>query len=148
HDLRSKADAVGGDLRRVDRRELAQTLAQVAEARLNELLAFERGLVFAVLAKIAELDRFANFLWQRDVELVLQSFRFRGEFLLQLFDHIARSRAFWVQGKLTRPADRPGAWVTFPSYPACAPLANDASDDRANSARKRSIMASRRSYRR
>src|SRR5262249_18583126 len=116
--------------------------------RLHELLPLESGLVFAVLAQVAELDSFADFLRQRDVELVLQSFRFRGEFLLQLFDHIARSRAFWVQGKLTRPADRAGRAITFPSYPACAPLANEASDDRANSARKRSIMPSRRSYRR
>jgi len=71
HDLRSQTHAVRRDLRRIDRRKLAQALAQMPEARLHELLALERGLVFTVLTEVAELDGFANFLRQRDVELVL-----------------------------------------------------------------------------
>src|SRR5919199_1369183 len=59
-DARTKAHAVGRDLRNVDRRELAQPLAEVAEPRLHELLALERGLVLAVLAQVSVLDGFPD----------------------------------------------------------------------------------------
>jgi hypothetical protein len=52
-DQRAKADFVGGDLGDVDLRKLAQSLPQLTESRLDELLPLERGLVLAVLAQVA-----------------------------------------------------------------------------------------------
>jgi hypothetical protein len=51
------------DLGDVDGRQLAEPLAQLTETSLHELLALERGLVLAVLAKVAHLDRFAGSRW-------------------------------------------------------------------------------------
>src|SRR4029453_16924470 len=45
-DTRSEPNLVGRDLRDVDLRQLAQALAELSQAGLNELLALEGGLVF------------------------------------------------------------------------------------------------------
>jgi len=66
----------------------------LAESRLHELLPFERGLVFAVLSQITELDRFSDFVGKGDVQLVLQLFPFRGEFSLESLDPFASSSFF------------------------------------------------------
>src|SRR5438105_3636728 len=81
-DLGTKSDFVGRNLRNVDLRQLAETLAQLTQARLHELLALEGSFVFAVLAQIAELYRLPNLLRQRDVQLVLKPLSFFSEFFL------------------------------------------------------------------
>src|ERR1700716_1077488 len=67
----------------------------MSEPGLNELLPLERGLVFAVLAKIAQLHGAANLAGQRDVQLVLQPFDFLSKSFLQGFNH--ESGPAWVQ---------------------------------------------------
>ena len=75
------------DLGDVDGRQLAQPLAQLTEAGAHELLALEGGLVLAVLAEVAHLDRFPDLVGERDVELVLQLLDLVPELLLECFDH-------------------------------------------------------------
>src|SRR5690349_10043952 len=70
-DARPEADLVGGDLREVDLRELAQSLPKLSEASLNELLTLQGGLVLAVLAQVAELHRLPDLAWKDDVQLML-----------------------------------------------------------------------------
>ena len=71
HDSRSETNLVGGNLGQVDLRQLTQALTELAESRLHELLALEGGLVLAVLAQVAELDRLPNLGRKDDVKLVL-----------------------------------------------------------------------------
>jgi hypothetical protein len=71
-------------LRDVDARKLAQPLTKLAEARLDELLALERGLVLAVLAQIAKLDGFADLIRENNVQFVLELLDFGAEFGLEL----------------------------------------------------------------
>jgi hypothetical protein len=78
-----------------DRSGSGQPLSQLAEPRLDELLPLQRGFVFAVLAQVAELDRFADLGRQRDVELVLETIQLDLELLLQLFDHESVHRVKW-----------------------------------------------------
>jgi len=54
--LRPEPNLIGRYLADVDRRQLAQSLAQLAEAGLHELLSLEGSLVFAVLTEIAVFD--------------------------------------------------------------------------------------------
>src|SRR5688572_27074564 len=71
-DTGSEAYLVGRDLIHVDLGELAQALAELPEPCLHELLAFERGLVLAVLTEVTELHRLPDLGREDDVELVLQ----------------------------------------------------------------------------
>jgi glyoxylase-like metal-dependent hydrolase (beta-lactamase superfamily II) len=61
---------------------------ELAQTRLDELLALERRFVFAVFTEIAELDRFPDFIGKRDVQLELQLFRLSRELSLEFFEHI------------------------------------------------------------
>src|SRR6185503_19127399 len=85
--------AVVRDLRRIDRRELAQAHAKLAEPSLHELLALQRGLVLAVLAQVAELHGFPDLLRKRDVQLVLELLDLRPELLFQFFNHASIRKA-------------------------------------------------------
>ena len=57
------------------------------DARLRELLALERGLVFGVLAQIAVSACLLDLFRQHERDLVIQALDFRLQFLLQCFDH-------------------------------------------------------------
>src|SRR5258708_26654981 len=110
HDTGAQSHAVLGDLRHVDRRQLAQTLPQMTKARLNELLPLERCLVLAVLAQVAVLHRFPDLVRHRDVELVLQSLDFLAKLAFELFDHLTPPRTQkmaapgWSAGRVRVPA--------------------------------------------
>ena len=93
HDhARAESDLVVRDLRDIDLRELAQPLAQLPQARLHELLALQRGLVLAVLAKVTHLDRFADLVGERDIQFELKLVGFQLQLFLQLFDHCKSAR--------------------------------------------------------
>ena len=92
------------DLGDVDGRQLAQALTELPETGLHELLALERGLVLAVLAKVAHLDRFPDLIGQGDVELELELLDLVPELLLQRFDHGAPDFVTTIKGDA-----RPGA---------------------------------------
>jgi hypothetical protein len=69
-------------------RELAEALPQLSEASLNELLAFEGSLVFAVLAKVAKLDGFSNLIRENDVQLMMELLEFFAMFFFIFFFNI------------------------------------------------------------
>ena len=56
-------------------------------ARLRELLALERGLVFGVLAQVAVCARLFDLFRQNERDFVIQAFDFGLELLFERFDH-------------------------------------------------------------
>src|SRR5438477_9311618 len=84
---RAEADAVARDVLLAHVGEFREPQAQMVHARLRELLALERGLVFGVLAQIAVSARFLDLLRYHKRDLVVQALDFGLEFLLEAFDH-------------------------------------------------------------
>src|SRR5216117_4023619 len=111
-DLGPKSDPVVGDLRRVDRRQLAQALSKMAEPRLDELLPLESSLVLAVLAQVAMLDSLPDFLRKGDVQLVLKPLDLFTKLLLQRLDHSGIQET-----KIAAPGRRSRAPSQFQSMP-------------------------------
>ncbi len=75
------------DAREVDGGDFAEALPEVADARLHELLAGERGVVLGVLPEVAELFGALDLARQVDAQLGLQLVQFALELLLDAFGH-------------------------------------------------------------
>jgi hypothetical protein len=111
----AKTDLVRWNLGDVDLRKLAESLAQLAQARLHELLPLEGSFVFAVLAQVTQFHGSANLLRQDDVQLVLKTLYLASQFCLEHLDHAANAlpdgdRGRFTRRKIERPAVyRPGA---------------------------------------
>ena len=62
-------------------------LVQLAQPRLHELLALERGLVFGVLPQVAQLHRLGDGLGKKDVEFVAELIDLTAQLFPHLTDH-------------------------------------------------------------
>ena len=105
-DFGPQANLVGRYLADVDRRQLAQPLSQLSKASLHELLPLERGLVFAVLTKVAVLDGSPDLSGKRDVQLMLQPLGLCAEFGFELLDHWGRTAVGEIKIRAPGPAER------------------------------------------
>src|SRR5205823_10284170 len=87
--------AVGGAvvryLREVNRGEFAEALAQLLHARLNVLLARERGVILGVLSQVAELLCALDLARQVHVQLLVQLVQLPLELLLYDLCHLISS---------------------------------------------------------
>jgi hypothetical protein len=87
-DGRTQAHFVVGDVVHVDHGEVGEALAELADARLDELLALLGHVVLGVLAEVAERGGLLNFFRKLVNELVFE----RVDFFLQFsFDCVSHS---------------------------------------------------------
>ena len=89
---RAEADPVGRRLGVGQLAQLVQPLVQLAEARLDELLALERGLVFRVLPQVAQLDGLGDGLGEQHVQFVAELVDLAAQLFPHLTDHGATRR--------------------------------------------------------
>ena len=80
-DGRAKSHPVMGNVVHVDHREVGEALAELADARLDELLALLSHVVLGVLAEVAERGGFLDFLGKLVDQLMFE----RVDFVLQFF---------------------------------------------------------------
>src|SRR6185437_10921849 len=82
-----QSDPIRGRLGIGELAKLVEPLMQLTQARLHELLALKRGLVFRIFPEVAQLDRMADGLGENDVQLMGQLVDFSTQLLLHITDH-------------------------------------------------------------
>ena len=86
-DRGAEPDAIGRRLVIGELAQLVQALVQLAQPRLDELLALEGRLVFGVLPQVTQLDRLGDGLGKEDVEFMAELVDFAAQLLPHLTDH-------------------------------------------------------------
>src|SRR6476469_2721543 len=86
-DPRAEAHPIGRGLGVGELAQLVEPLVQLAQARLDELLALQGCLVFAVLPQVAQLDRLGDGLRQQDVQFMAELLDLAAQLLPHLTDH-------------------------------------------------------------
>ncbi len=88
HDLGAEARRIRGNLRKIDRVDLGETLAQVRQAGGNEGLALLGGVIVAVFIQVTERDGLLEGLREGDIQFVVEPLDLFTERLLGCFEHV------------------------------------------------------------
>jgi hypothetical protein len=64
----------------------------MVDARLGELLALERRFVFRIFPQITVRTSLLNFLWEDEIDLVIQPLNFGLQFILEFVEHSGKRR--------------------------------------------------------
>ena len=84
---RAEADFILGDIVHVDQRQVGEALAQLADARLQILLALLGHVILGVLAEVAHGDGLFDLFGDIEGQFVFERVQFVAKLLFDLFRH-------------------------------------------------------------